>query len=78
MKGGEPMLEIRLPRQTLFLTEKELTSLLAKDPNLWKLALRRGKGILRQRQAGARVPRHLKKADRQLVKEVADVCHLEP
>ncbi|MGI6596811.1 MAG: hypothetical protein ACOX2T_03250 [bacterium] len=72
------MIEIRLPRQTLFLTEKEMTSLLAKEPDLWKRALRRGKGILRRRQADSRRPQHLKEAERQLAKEVVDVCHLEP
>ena len=60
------MIEIRLPRQTLFLTEKEMTSLLAKEPDLWKRALRRGKGILRRRQADSRRPRQLKEAERLL------------
>ena len=72
------MLEIKLPGQLLLLTAGELTGLLAKDRELWERALRRGKGILRRRQADSRRPQHLKEAERQLAKEVVDVCHLEP
>jgi hypothetical protein len=71
------MLEIQLPRQTLFLTEQELTSLLAKDLDLWKLALKRGKGILRQRQARSRVPKHILRAEYELAEVVAAMTDRE-
>jgi len=44
------LIEIRLTRCRLFLTEPELISLLARDPELWKAAVKRGKAILRARQ----------------------------
>lgn len=43
------MIEIRLTKCKLFLTEDELISLLAKDAGLWQIALKRGKGISRSR-----------------------------
>lgn len=53
------MLEIRLTKCLLVLSEQELQSLLARDPALWALALRRGKAILRQRQEEQRGPKHI-------------------
>ncbi|RKO67042.1 hypothetical protein [Desulfofundulus salinus] len=44
------LIEIRLTRCRLFLTETELISLLARDPELWKAAIRRGKAIIRARE----------------------------
>lgn len=48
------LIEVKLTRQTLLLTEKEIVSLLAINPELWEVALRRGKGILRVRANGNR------------------------
>lgn len=42
-------LEIKISRCRLFLTETEIISLLARDPELWRQALKRGKGIIRTR-----------------------------
>lgn len=44
------MLEIKLQRCVLYLTESELQSLLARDPELWREALKRGKAFTRARQ----------------------------
>ncbi|MHB1255268.1 MAG: hypothetical protein ACYCXI_03480 [Dethiobacteraceae bacterium] len=41
------MIEIKLPKCRLLLSERELLSLLAYDPELWALALRRGKAVKR-------------------------------
>jgi len=41
------LVEIRMTKTTLYLTEQELAGLLSRDPVLWKLAIRRGKGIKR-------------------------------
>lgn len=46
--------EIKLTKCRLFLTESELQSLLARDPELWRVAIKRGKHIKR---AQARRPR---------------------
>ena len=48
------MVEIRLPKCRLFLTEQEVEHLLKRDPELWEAALKRGKAILRARQRNAR------------------------
>jgi len=48
------LIEVKLTRQTLLLTEKEIVSLLALSPELWKTAIKRGKGILRVRKNGNR------------------------
>jgi len=48
------VIEIRLKKYRLFLTENELQSLLARDPDLWKTAIRRGKAVLRARAARKR------------------------
>lgn len=48
------LIEIRLTKYRLFLTEPELTGLLAKDPALWETAVKRGKGITRARTAAGR------------------------
>lgn len=41
------MIEIRLPKQTLYLTQSEIRELLKQNPRIWEAALRRGKGIQR-------------------------------
>ncbi|HHY33919.1 MAG: hypothetical protein GX492_05230 [Firmicutes bacterium] len=48
------MIEIRLPKCRLFLTEEEVEHLLKHDPELWEAALKRGKAIMRARQRNAR------------------------
>jgi hypothetical protein len=42
-------IEIQLIKCKVFLTPAEINQLLQKDPELFTLALRRGKGILRSR-----------------------------
>lgn len=49
------MIEIKMPKCVLYLTEQEIQSLLSRDPELWKLAIGRGKGITRARQTRERV-----------------------
>jgi len=44
------MIEIRLPKHRLFLTEEEVQSLLKHEPEIWEAALKRGKAITRARQ----------------------------
>lgn len=44
------LIEIKLPKCTLFMSEAELISLLATNPELWKMAVKRGKAILRARR----------------------------
>lgn len=53
------MVEIKLQKCLLVLTESELRSLLARDPALWELALRRGKSVIRSRQQEQRGPKHI-------------------
>lgn len=53
------MVEIRLAKCLLVLTESELRGLLARDQDLWITALRRGKSVMRQRQAEKRGPKHI-------------------
>lgn len=48
------MIEIRLPKCRLFLTEEEVEHLLKHDPELWAVALKRGKAIMRARQRSER------------------------
>ena len=48
------MIELKLTKCLLFLTESELISLLARDPDLWRQAIRRGKWEKRTRAAEAR------------------------
>lgn len=54
------MLEIRMDKATLMLTESELRRLLARDPELWKTAIRRGKVVLRARREARRLPKDLR------------------
>lgn len=49
------LVEIRLTKCTVFLTEQELRHLLSRDPQLYAEALRRGKFILRARKEEARL-----------------------
>jgi len=44
------LIEIRLTKCRLFLTESELINLLTKDPALWAAAIKRGKWIIRGRK----------------------------
>lgn len=44
------MIEIKLPKCLLVLTEQELQSLLTRDPTLWATALQRGKAVMRARK----------------------------
>lgn len=53
------LLEIKIPGATVFLTAREINRLLLYDPELFAVALKRGKGIIRaraarKRQAGGR------------------------
>ncbi|MEW6229374.1 MAG: hypothetical protein AB1700_15005 [Bacillota bacterium] len=48
------MVEIRLPKCRLFLTEEEVKHLLKHDPELWETALRRGKVVMRARRRDER------------------------
>ncbi len=50
-------IEVKLTKYRLFLTEPELVSLLAKDPKVWKQAIKRGKHILRWRKEQSRKPK---------------------
>lgn len=50
MPGREVLVEIRLPKCRLVLTQGELLDLLARDPDTWQRALERGKAVLRQRR----------------------------
>ena len=47
-------IKIKLRRCLVCLTEKELLTLLAREPDLWALSLKRGKGVTRGRKATAR------------------------
>ncbi|HHY33343.1 MAG TPA: hypothetical protein GX515_10115 [Firmicutes bacterium] len=48
------MIEVRLPRCVMVLTEAEFLSLLAHDREIWTRALERGKAVLRARVREAR------------------------
>lgn len=48
------MIEVRLPKCLLILTESEFLSLLAHDPTLWGQAIARGKALKRARRRAAR------------------------
>ncbi|SHF70639.1 hypothetical protein SAMN02745218_02922 [Desulfofundulus australicus DSM 11792] len=58
----EKLIAIKMTKATLFLTEPELSRLLAKDPALWTEAVRRGKYMKRAR--AARGPKIKEGADR--------------
>lgn len=55
----EKMIEIKAPRCLLLLTPAELTALLARDPELWRRAIRRGKLEKRTRSTEARERRQV-------------------
>lgn len=44
------LVEIRLPKCRLVLTQGELLDLLSRDPATWQRALHRGKAVIRQRR----------------------------
>lgn len=44
------LIEIRMTKTWIFLTETELNRLLAREPELWALSIKRGKGIIRRRK----------------------------
>jgi len=50
----EQMIEIKMPRCLICLTEQEIMDLLKSKPEVWAEALKRGKSIQRQRQAAQR------------------------
>ena len=54
---AEKLIEIKVTKATLFLTEKELLRNL--PPEVLKTALQRGKAILRRRQYEARVTKEV-------------------
>lgn len=43
------MVQIRLPKCWVLLTEREIEDLLKRDPELWETALKRGKAVMRAR-----------------------------
>ncbi len=51
---ADRLLQIQVTKALLVLTEAGLTGLLAKDPDLWRRAIRRGKWEKRARAAEAR------------------------
>ncbi|TEB08621.1 hypothetical protein Psch_02187 [Pelotomaculum schinkii] len=57
-------IEIKLPKCTLFLLPDELNRLLQQDPDLFAKGIKRGKGILRARQAMERNCKHTSKEAR--------------
>lgn len=61
------LIEIKITKATLFLTEKELLSSL--PPDLLKTALRRGKAILRRRQHEARAAKKFEREGKNFAKE---------
>ncbi len=48
------MIEVKLPKCLVVLSESEFISLLAQDPALWATALERGKAVMRARRREAR------------------------
>ncbi len=50
----ENLIEVKMPKCTLFLTNGEMQQLLKHDPDIWKNSLQRGKSILRSRKQKAR------------------------
>ena len=50
----QKMIEVKLTKCTLFLTEQEINGLLAQNPALWEAAIQRGKAIKRHEQAKQR------------------------
>jgi len=48
--SNEKLIEAKLPKCTVFLTQSEMMQLLKHDPEIWKNALQRGKYILRSRK----------------------------
>lgn len=48
------MIEVKLPKCVVFVTEAEFLSLLAYDKDIWARALERGKAITRARTREAR------------------------
>jgi hypothetical protein len=53
----EKLIPLKVTKCELYLTEAELTSLLARDIDLWKRAIQRGKWEKRTRSAEARADR---------------------
>jgi hypothetical protein len=51
----EKLIAIKMTKATLFLTEPELVRILAKEPELWAAAIKRGKFI--RRAAKVRPPK---------------------
>jgi len=62
------MIELKLTKCILYLTEQEIKNLLAHDITLWEIAIQRGKAFKRHRQAEQR---HADKADKQADRQTA-------
>lgn len=56
------MIELKLCKTTVILTEAEFMKVLSRDPELFKLSILRGKHTLRQRKAESRQVKMKEKA----------------
>ena len=56
MKGAG-MIVVRYPRHLVALTEEELQQLLKAQPDIWAVAIKRGKGYARAEKAMVRKPK---------------------
>jgi|GEM_PF-1685426 hypothetical protein len=57
-QAGKPagrLIELRMTKTTLYLTEAELSRLLAREPELWRAAIKRGKFAVRRKKEHARI-----------------------
>jgi hypothetical protein len=50
----DKLIEVKLPKYTVFLTSNEIQSLLRQDVTIWQESIRRGKYILRARKQRGR------------------------
>lgn len=57
------MIEIRLPGQLLMLTAAEVSRLFASSPDIWQIALKRGKAMARARQRLERTPKSIRESE---------------
>jgi len=53
-QGRGKLIEVKMTKTTLYIYEQELSRLLAKDPELWREAIKRGKFALRRKKEQAR------------------------
>jgi hypothetical protein len=68
------MIEIRLPGQLLLLTAVEVSRLLAARPDIWQIALKRGKAMTRARQRLERTPKRIREAELEIADQVRRRC----